>query len=685
MRELFVDTETRSPVNLFTGDLAKYATQVEVTIVTWALDDAKPQCWDVTRGLDLPAKLTADIAAADVFVAHNAQFDYTVLNATPWCPAEFKDLTRWRCTMAQAYSHGLPGALDKLCAIFKVSADESKLDGVNYINLFCKPNKAGGYSDRTSHPEEWKGFLQYATRDIPAMRAVRRAMPAWNSSEYELALWQLDQQINRRGFAVDVEFAEAAVRATTEEKKRLSDRTSELTEGSVDRTTQRDRLLCYMLAEHAVALPDLKTDTVERRLDDPELPEQVKELLRIRLQASKSSTSKYKRVLQREVGGRMYFSMQYCGANRTGRWSGKGFQPHNLARPSHKQSEIDAFIDACKAGAEDLMYGGEIMPLASSSLRGVIIASPGKKLVVSDLSNIEGRILAWMAGEEWKVQAFRDFDDGVGHDLYTLAYARAFGIAPEVVTKEGRQVGKVMELALGYGGGVGAFCAMAVTYGLDLPELAEKAWPTIPDSYRRRSKEAWTRAKLLVNTFDLDEQVYVVCDALKLMWRDAHPETTTLWKACGNAASDAVLNPGIQFKVSDNLVFERRKAWLRVRLPSGRYLCYPDVRINGDQISYMGVNVYSKKWHRINTYSGKLVENTIQAAARDALADGMLRAEENGYHIVLSVHDELVTECPDSDEFNDDFLSAILATNSAWNEGLPLAAKGFTAYRYRKD
>lgn len=679
--KLFLDTETRSPFGITVGT-KKYATGADVIIATWSIYGGPVSAWDISEGKP-PEALIYAAEEADEIWAHNAWFDRTLLATTDWWPSV--PLTKWRCVMAQALAHGLPGGLDKLCEIFRVDADKAKLDGRKYIDLFCKLNARGEYNDWRSHPKEWAEFREYAIRDIPSMIEVHKKCPKWNLSSQELSLWHLDQTINDRGFAIDVEFAEAAVRATTAEKKRLADRTLELTEGCVERATQRDLLLGYLLLEHGVELPDLKADTIERRLDDPELPEYVKELLRIRLQATKASTAKYKRALNTNVDGRLSGTLQFCAANRTGRWGGRIFQPQNMPRPQYKFPEIEAGIAAFKAGCEDLLVD-DIMQMASSALRSLIVAAPGKKLVVSDLSNIEGRKIAWLAGEQWKLDAFAAYDRKEGPDLYKVAYARSFDVPPESVEDDSdeRQIGKVQELALGYQGGVGAFVTMAVTYGVDLELMAEKAWPSIPRHILRDAQRMWAWATTNKRTLGLTEKVYVVCEALKTLWRNAHPMTEKLWGDYEDAARNAIQHPNIEFKVR-NVVFDRWKAWMRIRLPSGRYLCYPNPQIDDGKISYMGVNVYNKRWHRIYTYGGKIAENITQASSRDIIADAMPRAEAAGYPIVLTCHDEIMAECPDRVEFSDAGLSAILAGNPPWARGLPLSAKGFTSYRYKKS
>jgi DNA polymerase len=679
---LFIDTETFSPIALSHG-LAKYATQVEVMIVTWAVDDGPVRTWDATRE-DMPHLLRLEAMQCDRAIAHNAQFDRTVIgHALP-------DLARllrgkWYCTMAACLRHGLPGGLDKLSAVFKLDAGTAKKAGKDYINLFCKPTKNGGRNTRTTHPEEWRGFLAYAGDDIKAMREVYRKCPKWNDSAFELGLWELDQIINERGIAVDLEFAAAAVRATTAEQKRLAKRTQDITNDTVLRATQRDRLLAFLFMEYGVDLPDLKADTIERRLDDPNLPEFAKELLRLRQSASKSSTSKYKRLLEIQVAGRISFLLQYCGALRTGRWGGRNFQPQNLKRPTISFDDILTAIAAVVSGCEDVLLD-DIMEAMSSAVRSVLCAGPNRKLVISDLANIEGRKLAWIAGEDWKLQAFREYDAGTGPDLYKLAYARAFNVSPDAVEKWQRQIGKVLELAMGYEGGVGAFVAMAAAYGIDLEELADRVLPTLPVGVRMGAEGTFRWATKLRRTYGLSERVYVACEALKRLWRLAHPATVALWEDVENAARSAILTPGQEFHAG-RLTFDRKGAWLRMRLPSGRYLLYPNPKVEGEaqQINFAAWNVYTKTWRHEPTYGGKLVENACQASARDVMAYAMPHAEAAGYPIVLTVHDELVTEPVDLPERSVDELSAILATNPPWAVGLPLAAAGFETQRYRKD
>lgn len=381
--------------------------------------------------------------------------------------------------------------------------------------------------------------------------------------------------------------------------------------------------------------------------------------------------------------GRLRGTLQFNGASRTGRWAGRLFQPQNLPRPVLEQAAIDQGIAALKADCADLLVD-DVMQLTSSAIRGALIAPAGKKLVVADLSNIEGRVLAWLAGEDWKVRAFYDFDAGTGHDLYKLAYAKAFGVTPEAVSKDNRQVGKVMELALGYEGGVGAFIAFGAAYGIDLDAMAEQAFDSIPPVVRQDAARAFDWAEQNKRTYGLAQRTYIVCDAFKRSWRAAHPEVSSWWKELEDTARRAIAQPGVTLACR-RVKFRRDGAWLRIRLPSGRFLCYPSPQILEDKVTYMGVNQYSRKWSRLKTYGGKLAENITQAVSRDVLASGMPPIEAAGYAIVLSVHDELITEAEDRDEFNADHLAGLMATTPTWAKGLPLAAAGFEAYRYRKD
>lgn len=684
---LWLDFETYSETPIKNGTY-RYTETCEVLIATWAVDDGPVKFLDFTDPREEPAVLFSEIEAAETICAHNAMFDRNVLKYALGIDIPIE---RWRDTMVQALAHSLPGSLAALCDILKVGADNAKdKEGKQLIQLFCKPrpkNSELRRATRETHPDEWSRFIEYARADIAAMRAVAGKLPRWNYAGAELSLWGLDQRINDRGFLVDTVLARSAIDAVDREQIELRKQTRANTNGAVESTTQRDVVLEHVLQEYGIDLPDLKKATLERRVADPDLPPELRELLLIRLQASASSTTKYKALINAvNDDNRLRGTIQFCGASRTGRAAGRTFQPQNLpSRGLLPKDQIAIGIEALKAGTAELLFDN-IMKLTSSAIRGCIVVPPGKKLLIADLSNIEGRALAWLAGEEWKLQAFRDFDNGIGADLYKLAYAKAFRIPPEDVTYDQRQIGKVMELMLGYGGGVGAFVTGAMTYGFDIERMADNAWPHLPGGPVHESEGfyEWVLKKRMPR-FGLSDRAFMVCDVFKRLWRAAHPRTSSFWGELESAVRQAINQPGNTFPCR-KLRARRDGAWLRVVLPSGRALCYPFPRADSEtgEISYMGNNQYTRKWTRIKTYGGKLAENVTQAAARDVMYYAMPVIEKAGMEILLTVHDEIICEVTDTEHFTPTLLSDIMGTNNEWSQGLPLAAAGFQTYRYSK-
>ena len=686
---VYMDTETYSEEPISNGTY-KYAANAEIMLFTWAVGDGDVHIWDATEDHTMPKELYDIIKYGEQpMVWQNSMFDRSVLG---YARGMWMDTSRIEDTMVIALQHGLPGGLDRLCDIFNIHEDETKhKEGKKLIHLFCKPrpkNMELRRATKETHPEEWEKFKEYAINDIKAMRAVYKKLPKWNHKlQSERALWLLDQKINDRGFLVDIDLAKSAVKHINREQKRLKKAVQKKSGGMVEKATQRDRFLEHILMEHGVALPDLTKSTLERRLNDPDLPDAVRELIAIRQDASTTSTSKYQRLIDGvNEDNRLRGTLQFCGAQRTGRWAGRTFQPQNLPRPTHSQDEINFAIKALKADCLDLL-SDDTMKLISSTIRGCIVADEGKKLVVSDLSNIEGRVAAWLAKEEWKIKAFADFDEGIGHDLYKLAYARSFSVTPEEVDKEKRQLGKVQELALGYGGGVGAFVTMVSTYRMDLNQIVEGAWDSTPDNIKQEAFGWWEESVKTKKTYGLEEKVFVTCDSLKRLWRKAQPNIAQSWWDLENAVRQAINTPDSVI-LWNYLKIKRSGAWLRIQLPSGRALCYPQPEIREDNtITYLGVCPYSRGWKRIKSYGGKFFENVCQAVARDVMADRMLAAERAGFEVLLTVHDELITETPEETYVTnkEEYLSTILSTQPEWAKGLPLAAGGFEGYRYRKE
>ena len=712
MKIAFGDLETYSEADLKSAGTHRYAEHesTEVIVWQWALGDGEPVVEDLSGRRRPSAESLALLNDPEVvWVYHNSAFDRTVMRHV-WgvnLPPE-----RIIDTMVLAMAHGLPGGLDKIGAALNMAEDQQKdKRGKQLIQLFCRPRPKNMKERRATgwtNPQEWDEFLSYSRQDIISMRAIYNKLPKWNYrlGHPEHKLWCLDQRINDRGICVDTDLARGAVEAVAIEKARLKRRVQDATDDMVSGPSKRDDLLFYILAEYGVDLPDMRADTLRRRLEDPELPEGVKLLISLRLEATKTSTAKYQAVLNSvSPDGRVRNTTQFAGAQRTARWAGRILQPHNMPRPdmghmadhfgcSTKDLEADdeALVREYEAQGVAALKGGfandiftDVMALTSNMVRGVIIAPPKKKLTIADLSNIEGRGLCYLAGEEWKLRAFRDFDSGLGPDLYKLAYARAFNVDPKDATGYKRQIGKVMELGLGYEGGVAAFITFAAVYKMDLNQLADAVHSTASKDVLAAAYGMHEWATKKKRTLGLERNVYVACEALKAMWRTAHPATKQLWADASEAVKLAIANPKEAFPVGEHIKVQVDGAWLRARLPSGRVLCYLAPRVDeSGQISYLGVNQYTRQWARIKSYGGKFIENWDQAWARDVLAHGMQPAEDEGYELVLHVHDELVSETPDDPAYSWERLAEIMATPPAWSATAPLAAAGFETPRYHK-
>lgn len=694
MRTLYLDLETFSETPITHGTHA-YAADAEILLAAWAWDDAPVQVIDFTQ-YDVDLSIIDALTDGDTMVViHNSHFDRTiirhVLNID--IPTE-----RIHDTMIQAMAHSLPGSLGMLCEVLGLPSDKAKdKDGKRLIQLFCKPlgkNRKLDRATRETHPAEWERFKAYAASDVEAMREIKKRMPVINFTPAERELWQLDQRINDRGVAIDLDLARAAMDAIYKEQAELAGRTRGMTAGSVGSATQSEAFRLHLFEAFGIDLPDLQMATIEKTLSG-DLDPAMRELLLIRLQASSTSTSKY-RVLMRGTSGdsRLRGLLQFCGAIRTGRWAGRLFQPQNLPRPTLKQPVIDSGIAALRAGCAHLTTDN-VMELASSAIRSCIVAPAGKKLVVADLANIEGRVQAWLANEEWKLKAFSDFDTitgidakgkplRLGHDLYKLAYAKAFGIKPEEVTDDQRQVGKVMELALAYEGGVGAFVTFAGAYGINLQDLVDKVLPDAPDWAVEKADNflGWANKEGRPK-YGLSDDAFVTCDVLKRVWRHAHPNITSYWKRLKDAVVQALCTRGTTYTTL-GLRIRAAKSWLLITLPSGRTLCYPAPKIIDGAISYMGIDQFTRKWTRQHTHGGKLFENLCQAIARDVMAANMPAIEAASYAITLTVHDEIIAETPDEPRYCAEHLAALMSTPPAWALTMPLAAAGFETYRYRK-
>ena len=733
MSYLYLDFETFSEADLKKVGSYAYAEHpsTEVLICTYAFDDEPVQVWDCTDGSDMPGDLRRALRrlvkpnSRIKMVWHNGGlFDRLIMKH---CWGFDIPVSNTIDTMIWAFRHALPGSLDALCEVLGVAADNAKDErGKALIRRFSKPTpknyKIRRYTAET-HPDEWALFIKYAVSDITAMREVFHKLPRWGNSEFEARVLELDQLINDRGFKVDVALAEAAIEAVEKHKAQLQEEAQRKYGGSL---TGKDFLPILRELSPAHRIHNAQKSTLNDLLADEDLPDDARAIIEMRLGAASTASTKYNPLLLgRSSDDRRRGCLQYGGAKRTLRWAGKGFQPQNLARGYYHDDELDKGISALLKGRAHRRF--DVAKLTASTVRSCIIPEAGRKFVVADYSNVEGRGLAWLAGEETALDTFR-----AGLDIYCVTAGKMFGMDPDDIKKnfkEIRQIGKACELGLGYEGGVGAFVTFAKNLGLDLIEMAKTMDGTFPDHIWAATARGYEWARIQEAkrpphpgekddrpSFILDKKVWRTCDAIKRMWRESHPETVAFWCDLKDGILAAVRNPGREFWAGAHLRKNGERAiriwrtvefdssgrkvpgwWLCMELPSGRILSYPgigvsvtketdeDGRVNTNvRIKYQGENQLTRQWTTLYTHGGKACENIVQALCRDLLAYAMVNVEGGGYPIVLSVHDELVCETPDTPEYTVAELEKLMCALPEWAEGFPLVAEGSEMYRYAK-
>lgn len=731
MSLLFLDTETFSPVDLKKSGAYAYSEhpETEIMICSYAFDDEPVQVWDSTDGSRMPEDLRKGLrqvqrGKAKLVMQNGLLFDRLLMRECWGIDIDPRNIID---TMICAFRHSLPGSLDALCQVLQVEEENAKdKRGKALIQRFCKPTpknyKVRRYTSET-HPGEWAEFLAYAKSDISAMREVYHSLPQWGDTEFENTVLAVDQRINDRGFYVDTALANAAIDAVKQHKIELQAEANAkwgagLT-GAAFLPTLRD-----LAPGHEIL--NAQKSTLNDLLADDDLPDDARTIIEMRLGASSTASTKYNPLLLGlSADGRRRGCLQYGGASRTLRFAGKGFQPQNLARGYFAGEELDLGIELLLKGRAHWLY--DISKLTASTVRGCIIPEPGNKLVVADYSNVEGRGLAWLAGEEAALATFRS-----GLDIYCVTAGKMFGMEPDYIKKNRkdlRQIGKTCELALGYSGGVGAFVNMAKVTGLDLHGMAELMAGSFPEHIWAGAKKGYEYARIQEKnkkgfagqkadrpSYDLPKNVWLTCDAIKRMWRESHPATIRFWRELEDGAMMAIKNPGVPYWAGDEVRLDGNKAikitrtktkkgepgwWLKLEMPSGRILSYPGIGISvekqvqdddyeeskttyKERIRYMGVNQTTRQWGKQYTYSGKLCENLCQAFCRDLLAAALVRVEEAGWPIVLHVHDEIVCEVPNTEEYNAEKLEHLMCILPEWAGGFPLAAEGQELKRYAK-
>ncbi len=694
MIKAFMDIECYSPTPITCGT-HKYAEKAELLLWGYAVHPHMARVWDVASGAPMPDSLKWVLDQARqgnaMLIWHNGMmFDTVVLEKLGYLDGV--PLRAHWDTMVQAYQHGLPGSLADLGRVLGLREDEAKdKDGARLVQKFCKPapknHKVERYTEANA-PSDWGRFVNYCLQDVKALEAIFMRLPRFNVRLDERDAQMVDAAINRRGFRIDLDLAQAAMNLDVENKARLRRTTAEKTDGEVTAATQRDRLRDYILRNYGLNLEDMRKASVERALESGDLPAPVAELLSLRLATAKTSATKYKKTVDATSSdGRLRGCLQFRGAMRTGRFAGRIFQPQNMARPAYKEAGVELGIKSLKDGTAAWLYEGEEAKLLSSCLRGLVIADPGKLFVVNDWSNVEGRGLAWLAGESWKLQAFRDFDAGHGHDLYKMTYGKTFGIDPEDVTKPQRQMGKVLELALGYGGGAGALVTFALGFGMDLDKLADDIYGAVDPEFVKASQDSYDWFVKQGMTRGLTKRVFMALDAVKRAWRAANPNIVSFWSNLGKAVT-SVLMGETQRATTNRLTVSKDRVWLLIELPSGRKLSYAQARAEQagmDSFTYLGVNQKTRKWERLESYSSKCVENVVQGMCCDLLTNSLVRLERLGIPPVMHVHDEIVCEVP-AEKADQSYLTMVDVMTHPGDtyEGLPLAVDGFIGDRYKK-
>lgn len=660
-KELFIDIETYSDIELADCGVYRYVDSpaFEIMLLGYAYGDDDVRVIDIASGEAVPSQVFKDLTDSSVLkLAHNANFERT-------CLAKFYDTAmppdQWECTAVRSSSLGLPQNLAAVGEVLGLGEDEKKMAiGKRLVLYFAKPCKATKTNgNRTRNlplhdPDKWALYKEYNRQDVVTERAIYRRLEAYpKTTQNEQRLWQLDQLMNEGGVLIDTDLVNAVLGYADGHKQQQMDKAMQLS--GIDNPNSLPQIRRW-LASKNIDADSLDKEGVKHLIAKLEAERQhpeVLEFLQIRQELGKTSVTKYD-AIDRALchDNRIRGMLQFYGANRTGRWAGKLVQLQNL--PQNKFKNLNLVRELVKAREWeliDLLYPS-LMDIFSQLIRTCFIAADTKTFAVADYSAIEARVIAWLSGEAWRLDVFKTHGK-----IYEASYATAFKVPIESVTKGSpeRKKGKIMELALGYGGGINALKA----FGADEMGLSD------------------------------DE-----LDHLVKSWRGANRHITRFWTNVENAAKEAIRNPGSSIRITPDrgLVFKLIGGILFIKLPSGRAIAYQDARLvdsggGRTEIKYKGTNQKTQKWEEIPTYGGKLAENITQATARDCLGAAMLALDSNGYRVQFHVHDEVIVEVDQNSEDTDlDRIKSIMALkDTEWVKGLPLTADGYTTKYYRKD
>ena len=653
-RTMGVDIETYSSVDLSEAGVYAYseAPDFDILLIGYKFDDEDEV--HVLPG-DAPHSHLEEFldALTDPKIlktAFNAQFERTCLAA--WLEEEMP-AAQWSCTMVRALSLGLPGTLAGAGAALGLPEEQLKDPKgkalIQYFSKPCRPTRANGGRTRNlpAHDrDKWRLFIEYNRQDVVTEQAILERLEKYEVTESERALWILDQHMNDHGVRIDVPMVEKIVEYDLRRREELQQEAQKITGLSNPNSLAQ---LKEWLQGRGIPMNSVTKDTIAAALTLQYLPDDVKRVLEIRQALGKTSVAKYSTMLGAVCSdSRLRGILQFYGANRSGRWAGRLVQTHNLARNS--LPDLDLARELAAEGDFETMQTlfGETAFVFSELIRTAFIPSEGCQFVVSDFSAIEARVISWIADEDWRLDAFRS-----GKDIYCETASQMYHVPVEKhgQNAELRQRGKVAELACGYQGGVGAMKQM------------DKSG-TIPE-----------------------EELQAVVD----QWRQANPKIVKLWRTMELAAKTAIeehrpvrLRHGIEMRYVDGNLF--------IRLPNGRRLCYWGARLKEDprtgrtSIVYMGVNQTTRQWEETETYGGKLVENIVQATARDCLGEAMKRVSSMGYEIVMHVHDEIIVDVPEpvlAEAMSE--ITWAMSKKIPWAPGLPLKGDTYATPFYRKD
>lgn len=641
---IYIDFETKSPVDIRACGAWVYSEHPETDVhcMAYAIDDGPVQIWN--PWLSLPNSLRDLIAQGEPIEAHNALFERAIwqnIMVPRYGWPEIKP-EQWRCSAAKAAARALPRSLENAGAVLHLKTQKNML-GKKVMMKLCRPRLDKTYWTQEKAPEDFAVLYEYCKQDVVVERELNKQVRDLHPDE--LKVWQLDQKINTRGIMLDREAVDACIKMINEYERYLLKQVNTITKGKLENVSQRNKALAW-LKEQGTILDDFTKKTISLTLENGAgLPPEVLRILEIRQELGRTSTAKLAAMRNAQChDGRIRDTLMYHGA-LTGRWSGKLVQLHNMPRGTI--SDTDTAIEIIKKGDYEIveMLYGDVMATISSCLRGMLVASPGKELIVADYSAIEARVLFWLANEVRGMQMFRD-----GVDLY-LDMAKTI-YSREDVGKAERPLGKQAVLGCGYQMGKDKFKMTCENYGMDVSlELAERAVQAYREKYSSVQHLWWDQERAAIKA----------------------------------AKSGQPINCG-------RVTWFMHEKTLYCKLPSKRCLSYnfPSVKVietpwgaEKEQLSYFSVNSVSKKWEQEPTYGGKLVENITQAVARDLMASAMLRVEAAGYPVILTVHDELVSEIPEKFGSVKEF-ETLMAEAPEWGAGCPIKAEGWRGKRYKK-